>query len=141
MHRDERPRRRAGAVAVLVAVLVAVGALAGPAGAEVAPPGTVPTPAPAGAPAVSDNPFIPENANLSDCISSLPGPNCGSKGFTDPRNFNLMFKTHMGPIPDDDNEVFLRPETAQAMFVDFAQIQASSRKKPRAGADPRRPPS
>ena len=56
-------------------------------------------------------------------------PNCGSKGFTDPRNFNLMFKTHMGPVPDDDNAVFLRPETAQAMFVDFAQIQASSRKK------------
>jgi len=56
-------------------------------------------------------------------------PNCGGKGFTDPRNFNLMFKTHMGPIPDDDNAVYLRPETAQAMFVDFAQIQASSRKK------------
>ena len=56
-------------------------------------------------------------------------PNCGSKGFTDPRNFNLMFKTHMGPVPDDDNAVYLRPETAQAMFVDFAQIQASSRKK------------
>ncbi len=56
-------------------------------------------------------------------------PNCGSKGFTDPRNFNLMFKTHMGPIPDEDNAVYLRPETAQAMFVDFAQIQASSRKK------------
>ena len=56
-------------------------------------------------------------------------PNCGGKGFTEARNFNLMFKTHMGPIPDDDNAVYLRPETAQAMFVDFAQIQSSSRKK------------
>jgi glycyl-tRNA synthetase len=56
-------------------------------------------------------------------------PNCGGKGFTDPRNFNLMFKTHMGPIPDEDNAVYLRPETAQAMFVDFAQVQTSSRKK------------
>ena len=57
-------------------------------------------------------------------------PNCGSKGFTDPRNFNLMFKTHMGPIPDDDNEVFLRPETAQAMFVDFAQSRRPRARSP-----------
>ena len=56
-------------------------------------------------------------------------PNCGSKGFTDPHNFNLMFSTHMGPVPDDDNQVYLRPETAQAPFVDFAQIQTASRKK------------
>jgi glycyl-tRNA synthetase len=56
-------------------------------------------------------------------------PNCGGKGFTDPRSFNLMFKTHMGPVPDDENAVYLRPETAQAMFVDFAQIQTTSRKK------------
>ncbi len=56
-------------------------------------------------------------------------PNCGGKGFTDPRDFNMMFKTHMGPVPDEDNAVYLRPETAQAMFVDFAQIQSSSRRK------------
>ncbi len=56
-------------------------------------------------------------------------PNCGGKGFTDPRNFNLMFKTHMGPVPDDDNAVYLRPETAQGMFADFALVQATSRKK------------
>ncbi len=56
-------------------------------------------------------------------------PNCGGKGFTDPRAFNLMFKTHMGPVPDEDNAVYLRPETAQAMFVDFAQVQTTSRKK------------
>ena len=56
-------------------------------------------------------------------------PNCGGKGFTDARHFNLMFKTHMGPIADDDNAVYLRPETAQAMFADFAQVQTVSRKK------------
>ena len=56
-------------------------------------------------------------------------PNCGNDAFTDPRNFNLMFKTHMGPIEDESNAVYLRPETAQGMFVDFSTIQASSRKK------------
>jgi glycyl-tRNA synthetase len=56
-------------------------------------------------------------------------PNCGSKGFTEARNFNLMFKTYMGPVPDEENAVYLRPETAQAMFVDFPQVQTTSRKK------------
>jgi glycyl-tRNA synthetase len=56
-------------------------------------------------------------------------PNCGNDAFTDPRNFNLMFRTHMGPVEDESNAVYLRPETAQGMFVDFTTIQASSRKK------------
>ncbi|MGH2635159.1 MAG: glycine--tRNA ligase [Actinomycetota bacterium] len=56
-------------------------------------------------------------------------PNCGHHEFTDPRNFNLMFKTHIGPVADEANAVYLRPETAQGMFVDFAQIQTTSRKK------------
>jgi glycyl-tRNA synthetase len=56
-------------------------------------------------------------------------PSCGNDSFTDPRNFNLMFKTHMGPVEDESNAVYLRPETAQGMFVDFSTIQASSRKK------------
>jgi glycyl-tRNA synthetase len=56
-------------------------------------------------------------------------PNCGHQEFTDPRNFNLMFKTHMGPVADESNAVYLRPETAQGQFVDFAQIQSTSRKK------------
>jgi glycyl-tRNA synthetase len=56
-------------------------------------------------------------------------PNCGNDRFTDPRNFNLMFKTHMGPVEDEANAVYLRPETAQGMFVDFALIQTTSRKK------------
>ncbi len=56
-------------------------------------------------------------------------PNCGHREFTDPRNFNLMFKTHMGPVADESNAVYLRPETAQGQFVDFAQVQSTSRKK------------
>jgi len=56
-------------------------------------------------------------------------PNCGHHDFTDPRNFNLMFKTHMGPVADEANAAYLRPETAQGMFVDFVQIQQTSRKK------------
>ena len=56
-------------------------------------------------------------------------PNCGHREFTDPRNFNLMFKTHMGPVEDETNAVYLRPETAQGMFVDFVTIQQAARRK------------
>ncbi|HYO00032.1 MAG TPA: glycine--tRNA ligase [Actinomycetota bacterium] len=56
-------------------------------------------------------------------------PNCGRDQLGDPRNFNLMFKTHIGPIQDDKNVVWLRPETAQGIFINFMQVQASMRKK------------
>jgi glycyl-tRNA synthetase len=46
-----------------------------------------------------------------------------------PRQFNLMFKTHMGPIEEDSNAVYLRPETAQGSYVNFKNVQQSSRKK------------
>src|SRR5215217_3150147 len=59
----------------------------------------------------------------------LKCPNCGSGPFTDPRNFNLMFKTFMGPVEDNSAVVWLRPETAQGIFVDFPIIQQVSRKK------------
>jgi glycyl-tRNA synthetase len=55
--------------------------------------------------------------------------NCGGKDFTEPRQFNLMFKTFVGPVEDSSAQVWMRPETAQAMFVDFAHIQLTSRKK------------
>jgi glycyl-tRNA synthetase len=55
---------------------------------------------------------------------------CGNKGtFTEPASFNLMFKTFIGPKEDSTNVVYLRPETAQAMFVDFPQVLASTRKR------------
>jgi glycyl-tRNA synthetase len=56
-------------------------------------------------------------------------PNCGNRAFTEPRRFNMMLKTHLGPVEDDDSVTYLRPETAQGMFVDFAQVQTVSRKK------------
>ena len=62
-------------------------------------------------------------------MASPKCPNCGHDRFTDARNFNLMFKTHMGPVEDEANAVYLRPETAQGMFVDFPTIQQTTRKK------------
>ena len=62
----------------------------------------------------------------------LEGPctNCGNgPAWTDPRQFNLMFKTYMGPVEDSAHVVYLRPETAQGMFVDFMTVQAASRKR------------
>jgi glycyl-tRNA synthetase len=56
-------------------------------------------------------------------------PSCGHGSFTEPKQFNLMFKTHMGPVESDDTVAYLRPETAQGMFVDFDQVQTVSRKK------------
>lgn len=56
-------------------------------------------------------------------------PNCGKLNFTDIRQFNLMFKTFQGVTEDTKSELFLRPETAQGIFVNFANIQRTSRKK------------
>ena len=56
-------------------------------------------------------------------------PECGSKNFTDIRKFNLMFKTFIGVTEDAKNEVYLRPETAQGIFVNYANIQRTTRKK------------
>ncbi|MGE0526469.1 MAG: glycine--tRNA ligase [Bdellovibrionales bacterium] len=56
-------------------------------------------------------------------------PNCGSTEVTEPRNFNLMFKTHMGPVEDEGAVVYLRPETAQGIFVNFENVATSMRKK------------
>ena len=58
-------------------------------------------------------------------------PNCGQRGaFTAPRAFNLMFKTHAGPVEDSGAVAYLRPETAQGMFVNFANVLNTSRKRP-----------
>ncbi|MGH8981419.1 MAG: glycine--tRNA ligase [Acidimicrobiales bacterium] len=59
-----------------------------------------------------------------------PCPNCGSTDFTEARPFNLMFKTHAGPVEDDGAVAYLRPETAQGMFVDFANVLQATRKRP-----------
>ncbi|MEI7479215.1 MAG: glycine--tRNA ligase [Actinomycetes bacterium] len=57
-------------------------------------------------------------------------PNCGSKEFTEPRAFNLMFKTQAGPVEGDGATAYLRPETAQGMFTNFANVLNTMRKKP-----------
>jgi glycyl-tRNA synthetase len=58
-------------------------------------------------------------------------PNCGAKNsFTEARNFNLMFKTHVGPVENDASVAYLRPETAQGIFVNFKNVQTTTRKKP-----------
>ncbi len=56
-------------------------------------------------------------------------PTCGAKDFTDIREFNLMFKTFQGVTEDAKNVVYLRPETAQGIFVEFKNVQRTSRKK------------
>lgn len=59
-----------------------------------------------------------------------PCPNCGNRGtLTEPRDFNLMFKTHMGPLEDDSAIVYLRPETAQGAYVNFLNVQQTARHK------------
>ncbi|MFD0767359.1 glycine--tRNA ligase [Bacillus sp. CGMCC 1.60114] len=56
-------------------------------------------------------------------------PDCGSEDFTEIRQFNLMFKTFQGVTESSTNEIFLRPETAQGIFVNFKNVQRSMRKK------------
>lgn len=56
-------------------------------------------------------------------------PNCGKHNFTDIREFNLMFKTFQGVVEDAKNAIYLRPETAQGMFVNFKNVQRTMRKK------------
>lgn len=59
-----------------------------------------------------------------------PCPTCGAKdSFTEPRNFNLMFTTHMGPVKESASEIYLRPETAQGIFVNFLNVQNTMRRK------------
>ncbi len=61
---------------------------------------------------------------------TLTCPACGKQELGDPKNFNLMFKTNMGPIESSGSTVWMRPETAQGMFVNFPIVQRTSRKKP-----------
>ena len=56
-------------------------------------------------------------------------PNCGSWALTHARNFNLMFKTHVGPVEEEAAVAYLRPETAQGIFVNFLNVQQSMRRK------------
>ena len=61
--------------------------------------------------------------------NNIPCPICGAHNFTDVRKFNLMFKTYQGVTDDSKAELYLRPETAQGIFVNFKNVQRSSRRK------------
>ncbi|CAE79062.1 glycine--tRNA ligase [Bdellovibrio bacteriovorus] len=67
--------------------------------------------------------------NTDSYINEKKCPNCGSKNLSEERSFNLMFKTHMGPLEDSGSVVYLRPETAQGHFVNFQNCQQASRYK------------
>ena len=71
------------------------------------------------------------NEQMMDYIrdKGITCPNCGKANFTDIRQFNLMFKTFQGVTEDSKSELYLRPETAQGIFVNFANIQRTTRKK------------
>ncbi len=70
------------------------------------------------------------DASAEAIVRHLPCPTCGNKGtFTDARKFNLMFKTFVGPLEDSSAVVYLRPETAQGIFVNFLNVQGASRQK------------
>ncbi|MBI3586055.1 MAG: glycine--tRNA ligase [Ignavibacteriales bacterium] len=76
--------------------------------------------------------FLLEDVVFQEALALglLPCPNCGNKGtFTEARKFNLMFKTFVGPVEDSSAVVFLRPETAQGIFVNFLNVQSASRQK------------
>lgn len=77
------------------------------------------------------NPSGWTNQQMTDYIGEkgIPCPNCGKKDFTGIRQFNLMFKTFQGVTEDTKAELYLRPETAQGIFVNFANIQRTTRRK------------
>ncbi len=77
------------------------------------------------------NPAGWSNEQMADYIakSGIACPSCGAKDFTDIRKFNLMFKTYQGVTEDSSSELYLRPETAQGIFVNFKNIARTTRKK------------
>ncbi|MGE5762853.1 MAG: glycine--tRNA ligase, partial [Mycobacterium leprae] len=64
-------------------------------------------------------------------LAEVTCPHCGTRGaFTEPRLFNGLLRTHLGPVEDESGLAYLRPETAQGIFVNYLNVQQSARKKP-----------
>ncbi|ALG14735.1 glycine--tRNA ligase [Kibdelosporangium phytohabitans] len=64
-------------------------------------------------------------------LTDVPCPNCGTRGqYTEPRAFNMMLKTFLGPVESAEGMAYLRPETAQGIFVNYLNVQTTSRRKP-----------
>ncbi len=80
---------------------------------------------------LSDNPAAMSDSEMSEYIKEhkIGCPDCGSHDFTDIRKFNLMFKTFQGVTEDSTSTLYLRPETAQGIFVNFKNIARTTRKK------------
>jgi glycyl-tRNA synthetase len=75
--------------------------------------------------------FEAKHGRAPEGLAEVNCPNCGVKGqFTQPREFNMMLKTHLGPVEDEESVFYLRPETAQGIFVNFLNVMTTSRKKP-----------
>ena len=80
---------------------------------------------------LSDNPAAMSDKQMEEYIKehNIACPDCGSRDFTDIRKFNLMFKTFQGVTEDSTSTLYLRPETAQGIFVNFKNIARTTRKK------------
>ena len=80
---------------------------------------------------LDDNPAAMSDAEMMEYIreKGIACPDCGSHDFTDIRKFNLMFKTFQGVTEDSSSTLYLRPETAQGIFVNFKNIQRTTRRK------------
>jgi glycyl-tRNA synthetase len=64
-------------------------------------------------------------------LADVPCPHCGTRGqWTQPRDFNMMLKTFLGPVESEENVHYLRPETAQGIFINFLNVMTTARKKP-----------
>ena len=74
--------------------------------------------------------LVATDQDAARIVPMLSCPNCGNKGtFTEARKFNLMFRTFVGPVEDSSSIVYLRPETAQGIYVNFLNVQSASRQK------------
>jgi glycyl-tRNA synthetase len=70
-----------------------------------------------------------KSRHRADHLRENKCPDCGSTNLTEPRNFNTMFKTTVGPVESEENIAYLRPETAQGIFVNFLNVQQTTRRK------------
>ena len=79
--------------------------------------------------ALARGPLREEQLGAEDAEGEIRCPECGGE-LTEPMQFNLMFETHMGPVQESGTEVYLRPETAQGIFINFKNVLQFARKKP-----------
>ncbi|MEO6884652.1 MAG: glycine--tRNA ligase, partial [Jatrophihabitantaceae bacterium] len=75
--------------------------------------------------------FEARKGRKPESLADVPCPNCGTRGaWTEPKQFSGMLKTFLGPVEDEDAVHYLRPETAQGIFVNFLNVMTTARKKP-----------